>query len=305
VLDPTNPPTPSTMTLPDARTLAWYEFGDPRGLPCVFTPGTPVSGLSGAVYDDAARAAGIRWISVDKPGYGHSDFQPGRTLLDWATDIDHLTRHLGIDTYAAAGESGGGPYTLALAAGPAEHLTCALIIAGLGQSWDDPDGKLKPSNRQLVDVLDDPAEVTKIVTGMKTALDDPAEAQRFWAAAVAEQPQSDRDALAAAPGVNAITIAALADALRDGVAGAVYELTALSPWNFELPSITTHVYMWHGTEDSNVPLASAQGVAAQLPQCTPRWVDNAGHNVGLLVMDEVMSTIRSAAGSTSTPRSTR
>jgi hypothetical protein len=56
--------------LADGRRLHWHEFGDPVGAPVLYTAGTPVSGLGGATYDETARAAGLRWISPDKPGYG-------------------------------------------------------------------------------------------------------------------------------------------------------------------------------------------------------------------------------------------
>jgi hypothetical protein len=38
-----------------------------------------MSGLGGASYAEAARAAGLRWISPEKPGYGGSDYQRKRT----------------------------------------------------------------------------------------------------------------------------------------------------------------------------------------------------------------------------------
>src|SRR5689334_19381476 len=101
-----------TMTLPDGRVLAWYEYGDPDGVPCVYTTGTPASGLMGELYDDAAREAGVRWISVDKPGYGASSFDPQRSLRGYAADVRALLEHLGLDRVAAAGESGGGPHVL-------------------------------------------------------------------------------------------------------------------------------------------------------------------------------------------------
>jgi pimeloyl-ACP methyl ester carboxylesterase len=68
------------MTLPDGRRLSWHEFGDPDGAPVIYTAGTPVSGLYGASYDETAQAAGLRWISPDKPGYGSSDYHRERSL---------------------------------------------------------------------------------------------------------------------------------------------------------------------------------------------------------------------------------
>jgi Transposase, Mutator family len=82
--------TTEVITLPDGRRLCWHEFGDPDGPPAIYTAGTPVSGLGGAAYDHSARAAGLRWIPPDKPGYGGSDYQPNRSLLSWADDLAAL-----------------------------------------------------------------------------------------------------------------------------------------------------------------------------------------------------------------------
>ena len=65
--------------LPDGRRLRWHEFGGKDGSPVIYTAGTPMSGLGGASYAEAARAAGLRWISPEKPGYGGSDYQRKRT----------------------------------------------------------------------------------------------------------------------------------------------------------------------------------------------------------------------------------
>jgi pimeloyl-ACP methyl ester carboxylesterase len=72
--------TADVLTLPDGRRLRWNEFGDPDGLPVIYTAGTPVSGLGGRARDEAARAAGLRWISPDKPGCGGPDYQRKRSL---------------------------------------------------------------------------------------------------------------------------------------------------------------------------------------------------------------------------------
>ncbi len=74
-----------------------------------------------------------RIISVDRPGYGLSSPQPNRTILDHAKDVDYLANHLGLDSYAVLGISGGGPYALACAAMlPADKLKAVSIIGGLG-----------------------------------------------------------------------------------------------------------------------------------------------------------------------------
>ena len=99
--------TSGVIILADGRPLSWHEFGDPDGSPVIYTAGTPVSGLGGACYDETARAAGLRWISPDKPGYGASGHQRRRSLASWSDDLRALAGHLGLDRFSLAGESGG------------------------------------------------------------------------------------------------------------------------------------------------------------------------------------------------------
>jgi hypothetical protein len=53
---------PATVVLPDGRTLAWYEFGDPAGLPCLSTTGTPASRAAASYSTPRLPEAGVRWI---------------------------------------------------------------------------------------------------------------------------------------------------------------------------------------------------------------------------------------------------
>lgn len=114
------------------RSAGWHEFGDPDGAPVIYTAGTPVSGLGGRTYDDPARVAGLRWISPDKPGYGGSDYHQERSLMSWGDDLAALAGHLGLDGFALAGESGGGPFTLAAAYRLSGRVSVVALIAPAG-----------------------------------------------------------------------------------------------------------------------------------------------------------------------------
>ena len=63
---------PSTLTLPDGRTLAYDDVGDPAGTPVVYLHGTPDSRLArppdstaGAAIGQAKRARGHHEQSVE------------------------------------------------------------------------------------------------------------------------------------------------------------------------------------------------------------------------------------------------
>jgi pimeloyl-ACP methyl ester carboxylesterase len=95
-----------TVTTPDGRILAVQEAGDPAGRPVVVHLGTPhTRNLYGPHAADAA-GRGLRLISYDRPGYGGSTPQPGRTYADCAADVRAICAALGLSRiapYDAAG----------------------------------------------------------------------------------------------------------------------------------------------------------------------------------------------------------
>jgi len=100
----------------DGRTLAVEDAGDRAGRPVLVHVGTPNSRhLYGLTVADAA-ARGLRLISYDRPGYGESTPQPGRTMADCAADVRAICAALGIEKLVTWGLSGGGPHVLACAA---------------------------------------------------------------------------------------------------------------------------------------------------------------------------------------------
>src|SRR5258708_37156679 len=101
--------------LRDGRALGYADFGALTGKPVFFFHGFPGSRLQHAPGDSIATSLGAHIITIDRPGFGLSAFQPGRTLLDWPNDVAALADALEIDQFAAIGLSGGGPYLLACA----------------------------------------------------------------------------------------------------------------------------------------------------------------------------------------------
>jgi pimeloyl-ACP methyl ester carboxylesterase len=116
--------------LRDGRRLGFVEYGDPAGFAVVNCHGGLACRLDVAAADSVARDAAIRLISPDRPGLGLSDPQPGRTVLDWAADVEDLMTHLGVARFAAMGWSMGGQYAAAVGYALRSQVTRVAIIAG-------------------------------------------------------------------------------------------------------------------------------------------------------------------------------
>jgi len=69
------------------------------------------------------------------------------------------------------------------------------------------------------------------------------------------------------------------------------------PWGFGLDEVKAPTHVWHGTEDVNVPIAVANRVCEQLPDCTAHIVDGKGHAVSMYETDAIMATVAAAAKS--------
>ena len=104
-----------TLLLRNGRKLAYAEYGDPDGCPVMLFHGNPSSRLSWGLIPGSPFRPHVRLIAPDRPGFGRSDFQPGRRLLDWPDDVCELADALELNRFAVLGVSGGGPATLACA----------------------------------------------------------------------------------------------------------------------------------------------------------------------------------------------
>jgi len=278
------------ISLAGGRRLRWHEFGDPDGSPVLYTAGTPVSGLGGAAYDQAARAAGLRWISPDKPGYGGSDYQRNRSVSGWADDLTALAGHLGLDRFALAGESGGAPFTLTAAHQLAGRVSVVALIAS-GGPIEQADRAGQKARNQIMARLarNAPALNTIQIAAMRRQLATPARRERLLHRDMATEPETAHAALR-------IEYEAAADALRPGTRATVQELALLKrPWAFPLGEVKTPVHLWHGTLDRNAPIAHAHRLARALPDATLHISDTSGHDVGHDRSDEIMAVLASYA----------
>jgi pimeloyl-ACP methyl ester carboxylesterase len=267
-----------TVRTPDGRTLAVEESGDPGGRPVLVHMGTPNSRLLyGPIMADAA-ARGLRLISYDRPGYGGSSPQPGRSVADCAGDVRAICAELGIDRLATWGISGGGPHVLACAA-----LLPDLVTAAASLASPAPYG----------------AEGLDYFAGMgQENVDDFSLFFTDEAAARAKTDQDREELLAASPEDAAKALESLltptdAAALRgelaeylaysnqDGLApgsqGWFDDNCTVRPWGFDLADITVPVLLLHGRQDMFVPFSHGEWLAAHIPGVEARLLDHDGH----------------------------
>jgi len=284
--------TDRTRTLKDGRRLGYAEYGDPQGKPVFFFHGMPGSRLEGELADEAAKKLRIRVISLDRPGYGLSDFQPRRAFLDWPPDVVALADALGIERFAVAGVSGGGPYAAVCALKIPGRLTAAGIIAGVGP-YDEPDATegMSGQNRLLFGL----SRRFPWLVPLPMALWSFATrhfADRMMSAMVRSLPAPDQAALAR-PEVLAMFKKDSVESFRSGSRGAAWETRMYArPWGFRLEEISMEVHVWQGELDKNVPPSMGRYQGRTIPNCRVHFFSDEAH-ISLVVnhIEEILGAL--------------
>lgn len=271
--------TDQTIKLADGRTLGYAEFGDSSGIPVLFFHGFPASRLEGTVLDTPARAAGIRLIAPDRPGFGLSDPKPGRLFSDWPSDVVELTAHLAIYDFAVLGTSGGSPYIIACADRIPERLTAAGIVSGISPLHNravrltmNPDQR-----RMFVSLARFPWLARRAFA--RSMQDIQTDFPSVLSRMAAERPDADKSVLERTD-IKDMLRANLIEAFRQGVAGAAQELHLYpGSWHLALRNVTYPVQLWHGRKDVITPPSMAEELASLLPHTLTRWFPNEGHSL--------------------------
>ena len=268
-------PTPENQSilLPDGRRLGYAEYGAPEGSPVLFFHGAPGSRH---IHADMARMAaqcGVRLIAVERPGYGLSDPQPGRTMLDWPEDVAVLMGALGIAQFAIIGFSGGSPYSIACAYRLPERVTKIALISTLAP----------------LDVPGVTKGISPAVSGLYSLAQSNPDELRHTLAAIAPSPAALLEAMSASAtewDKNAISArhaefeTEYTQTLHSGIEGVASDFVLASKnWGFPLDGISTETHLWCGTADCNTTPAMADYIASQLLNSHTFMLPDEGHFV--------------------------
>jgi pimeloyl-ACP methyl ester carboxylesterase len=284
-----------TITLADGRTVAYCEWGGPSGHPVVLLHGGPGSRLL-CPDEDATAAAGVRLLTVDRPGYGGSDARPDPSLPGWADDLQTLADRLGLERFAVVGYSAGGGYALACAATMPGRVS-AVGLACCEGPYDEVPGALEqgmtPEERTLFELIRrDPSSARPAVADHVRWYQDP-DMIGDWER---EGPAVDVPILAR-PDVRDAMTRMWREGARQGVGGLVDDWIALSlPWGFGLSDVRVPVSVWHGELDHIVGPEHARWLSAVLPNSRLVLYPEEGHLLPLRHWDEILAAVTAPTG---------
>jgi pimeloyl-ACP methyl ester carboxylesterase len=260
----------TTVTLRDGRVAEYAEYGDPAGRPVLFYPGTPGTCAQGAVIADAARAQGVRLVTLSRPGYGGSTpTPPGLTSV--AADALELADRLGLARVVAMGTSGGGPYALALAARAPDRVSSVAVLGGPGDHREVNPEDLDEADRRAIALL-----AVGDVDGAAAVLTTWSE--RFFGPLqnLSEEEFHTEFGKTRPPGENwfdgrpellALFEADFHRALATFDGFVRDNLSWLGAWDFDLAEVIAPVRLVYGVDDRMVPAAHGVWLRERLSDC--------------------------------------
>jgi pimeloyl-ACP methyl ester carboxylesterase len=268
-----------TLRTDDGRTLAYIERGSPDGVPAIVCHGTPGSRYTRhpdeAIYD----RHGLHAVAYDRPGYGRSDPQVGRSVADAAADVEAIADALGFDRFVVVGGSGGAPHALACGALLGDRVTrVGALVTPAPSDADDFDffAGLADLNvkefgaaiegREAIEAYLQPL-VDELRTDPDAVIDQIS----------TELPEVDR-ALVGREDFRTVMRKAFLEAVRQGVRGwADDDLAFAKAWGFEPEDVRVEVRLWQGELDVLAPRAHGEYVASRLPNARFELLEGGGH----------------------------
>lgn len=251
--------------------LGYAEFGHPTG-PSIFM----FNGTASRLFYPITISHLARIITVERPGIGLSTFKPKRTLLDWPDDIEQLADALGLEKFAVAGGSAGGPYAAACAYKLPERITALALISSLAP-FDIPeisDG-MTPAYKMIPALAKYAPWLLTLSQSLMSRNPEGA-----WNQFYNRLPECDQAILHAHPDVDmkAQLLRDMPELGRQGPHSVVWDMRVLTgPWGFSPAAIKVKTYLWQGEQDVNVPPNMGRYLARTIPNCEAHFIPNEGH----------------------------
>jgi pimeloyl-ACP methyl ester carboxylesterase len=236
------PTSDRTLSRTDGRHVAWAEWGDPQGEPVLFLHRNPGSRLLDP-DSNATASAGIRLITIDRPGYGRTDPVADPTRSAVASDVRAVVGEIGVDDVALIGWSGGGMFALEAAAALGRRLHSLSLVCTPAPDEEIP---WVPDDFRglMAQVASDPAQALASITS----------ACGFYAEspeAAVESDSGPADAeVRAQPGIAEALRTMMREGARQGAVGMAADIVAASRGEpLPLAEIQTPVRLWYGDAD--------------------------------------------------------
>ncbi|PCK09244.1 MAG: hypothetical protein COA42_05140 [Alteromonadaceae bacterium] len=270
------------MTLDDGREMAYFEFGDPSGVPVIYFHEFIVWQWWKLIDQEQFNALKVRVIAPLRPGFFGSKWKSTISLPDWSQDFLQFVDHLKLESYYLLGFSAGGPFAASAAHVSGERCLGLSLVSTIVPVENLSELEhIQPNMSRLV--LGFAKYTPRVYRSFIKAILKTAgvntgaylrEYLRHW---------SDYDQ---GLSEDAIVAKSLADSFLCTISadssGIINEpIIATRPWGFDIDSLPQGTQIWRGAEDKAIPIKLAEKLNC-IPGCVEHIVPNMGH---LLIYD--------------------
>ncbi|MGY0491704.1 alpha/beta fold hydrolase [Streptomyces sp. WG-D5] len=262
--------------LPSGRTAHYTDSGPATGTPVLYIGGTGTSARAVHMTDfmrTTRQDLGLRMITVERNGFGDTDYDPKLGKADYAEDALAVLDELGVKKFKVIAISGGGPYAAEIAAKAPDRVSALHLAAAL------PPYGTKPAYCGLSD--------EQLTDAVKDQIKDP----RVWWAFPDDSPVK--------------SIPGFADTAYEEGARTYYQRGQLAdpaPQVHEqrlycdrpgpdLSKLTAPVFLYHGDKDTTVPASTLKAWRDNLPDAAKvrtRTYADTGHDVQYRHWDQIL-----------------
>jgi pimeloyl-ACP methyl ester carboxylesterase len=277
-----------TIRLPDGRQLGYAEYGVRGGVPVLLFHGLP-GGRGFELGRTELVDAGAWMFTLERPGIGLSDRQPGRTLLDWPGDVAAFADTFGLDRFAVVGFSAGAPYALACGHSlPARVVVVGMVCGGIA-------GVHEPALDRLLRA-DLRHEVQRYRGEPDRLIAEKLEQLQQRHAAWARDPEGFFDEWVRLAGDETLPRTFWMSLLASTFGGEPdidEQIIRWSPWGFTVEDLAVPIRAWHGDADKLAPLAAVEELVRRAPDATLTVYPGEGHFLSPAHRTEYLSTLTS------------
>jgi pimeloyl-ACP methyl ester carboxylesterase len=235
------------------RAVTFVAAGPDDGFPVVYCHGaigSPRWHTPG--LDAALERLSIRYVVVNRPGFGGSDPVPARTVVDHADEVGELMSALGYHRFSVVGVSAGAPYALACGWALVDRLVALAAVSPLGPPYGPGASR---SLRYKVPIV--PYGSPRVGPALA----------HLSLRALGLQRQT------------------CAQAMIDDY------LVCRRDWGFDPADLRIPVTLWHGRDDRLIPLAHTLALAAAIPGSEARVDRRGGHFFYSARLPEILGSL--------------
>jgi pimeloyl-ACP methyl ester carboxylesterase len=268
------------------------EFGLKEGQPLIFFHGFPGSHLQGVVLDKAAQKLGLRVLSYDRPGYGHSKPLRVGKLNDFILGLERSLDELSIERFFLVGVSGGNPGAMVAAKYFGPRVIALGGICGLAP-YREAASCYTPFTRRGLDLARKTPEplfgilINQFLKGFKPDT----QLEKMLKNLSPPDQRALRD-----PTIRETLLESMKMARIQGSPGISFDLKSfVSPWSSEIQKIKCPYFIWHGLQDHILPPAMAEYLHHQLPHSQLKLFPGEGHySLPVYRSEEILSDLVSS-----------